>query len=690
VPRRPNADWIERLLTEKQLKVHLYSMADDVRLLATLDDGGDAAAARDAVEALKPEGESSRLGDGIQAVLKQFRGGSLTAVVAFTDGVVTAGDDLMRTGREAARAGVPLYLVGLGESRDPFDLSLGDLKVADVVVKGDQLVFEARLTAQGPNIPASVPVILWERQGEKRIERGRLDVVPDRGGKPVPLRFTHTPTEVGEKTFILETPPQPGEAETGNNRLERVVLVAENKKLRVLYVEAYPRYEFRFVKTLLERETESARSRAVDLDVLWLDASAGHWQLDKSTERLRGALPTKTQLFEYDAILYGDVNPALLPKANAFYADLAEYVRERGGGLVVLAGEQAVPHKLWDSPLAELLPIVPTETALKSGGPPPTPENPGLREEYLPKPTPLGRTHPMLRFSSNESENERIWSTLKGFYWGSSGYRRKPAAEVLATHPAKPADGEPSARHPLILQQFVGKGRVVFLGFDETWRWRFRSQEERFSQFWGQLLTAVARNRVIRVELKTDKPTAYRRDEPIRITVRYPDDAPVPDAATAVRVAVTRKPLQRPGQPDLGEHESQVLQLARVDGQRATFETLLTRTPEGEYTFVMTHGLPPGVVDPPRAEARVLPPPGERDRLEMNRAELVRAAAESRGKFYTLADAEKVFDDLPEPVRIPLNQPCPPLGVWNHAAMFGIVALLLAGEWWLRRRERLV
>jgi hypothetical protein len=687
---RPGSDWIEKLLIEKQLKVHLYSMADDVRAVASLDDDTDLGGAREAVEALKPEGASSRLGDGLQAVLKTFRGGSLTAIIAFTDGVTTAGDDLPKAGREAARAGVPLYLVGIGESQDPFDIALSDLKSAEVVVKGDQLVFEAKLTAQGPNVPASVPVVLYERQGEKRIERGRQDVVPDRGGKPLAFRFTHTPTEIGEKTFVIEVPVQAGEAETGNNRLERVVLVTENKKLRVLYVEAYPRYEFRFVKTLLERETESARSRAVDLDVLWLDASAGHWQLDKSTDRLRGALPTRTQLFEYDAIVYGDVNPALLPKSSAFFTDLGEFVREKGGGLVVLAGEHASPHKLWDSPFAELLPIQPTEAAAKSGGPPPTPESPGLREEYLPKPTALGRTHPMLRFSSNDSENERIWNSLKGFYWGSVGYRRKPGAEVLATHPSKPAEGDGAAKHPLILQQFVGKGRVVFLGFDETWRWRFRTQEERFNQFWGQLLTAVAKNRVVRVELKTDKQTAYRRDEPIRLTLRYPDDAPVPEAGAAVRVSLTRKPLQRPGQPELGEHERQTMQLTRVEGQRATFETLLTRTPEGEYSFVMTHGLPPGAVDPPRAEARVLPPPGERDRLEMNRADLARAAAESRGKFYTIADAEKVFDDLPEPVRIPLNQPCPPLSVWNHAAMFGILALLLSGEWWLRRRERLV
>jgi len=39
---------------------------------------------------------------------------------------------------------------------------------------------------------------------------------------------------------------------------------------------------------------------------------------------------------------------------------------------------------------------------------------------------------------------------------------------------------------------------------------------------------------------------------------------------------------------------------------------------------------------------------------------------------------------------VQLNQPCPPLSIWNHAALFGLWVLLLASEWWLRRRERLV
>ena len=282
-----------------------------------------------------------------------------------------------------------------------------------------------------------------------------------------------------------------------------------------------------------------------------------------------------------------------------------------------------------------------------------------------------------------------MWDDLRPMYWVATGYKRKLSAEVLAVHPDRPAEGFPGENHPLALQQFVGAGRVIFFGFDETWRWRFRQGEKRFDEFWRQGVRVLSRNRVSRAELRTDKQTAYRRDEPIRLTVRFPDDAPPPAADAPVKVTVERTPLKSPdGTPAGGTTESQTVQLAKVEGTRATYQTLLTRTPEGEYRFYLTDPAVPG--SRPRSEAKVLPPPGERERLEMNRAELMRAAAESRGKFYTLADAEQVVDDLPDVERVPLNQPVPPVPLWNHAAAFGLLLMLLACEWVVRRRERLL
>src|SRR5205085_11047406 len=120
---------------------------------------------------------------------------------------------------------------------------------------------------------------------------------------------------------------------------------------------------------------------------------------------------------------------------------------------------------------------------------------------------------------------------------------------VLAIHPRhKPRPEEKSIRgdegHPLVVQHFVGAGRALFFGFDETWRWRWREDELRFNQFWIQTVRYLARSRLGRVELRLDRQTPYQRGEPVTITVRFPDDAPPPAPDTDVRVLVLNKDLQ--------------------------------------------------------------------------------------------------------------------------------------------------
>jgi hypothetical protein len=125
-----------------------------------------------------------------------------------------------------------------------------------------------------------------------------------------------------------------------------------------------------------------------------------------------------------------------------------------------------------------------------------------------------------------------------------------------------------------------------------------------------------------------------------------------------------------------------------VKAERAEFEAVLTRTPDAMYRFTLVE--PDAGPNPPRAEAKVLPPPTERERLDMNRPALTAAASVSHGGFYTLADAEKVFADLRDLEPIELNEPRPPLALWNHPAVFGLLFCLLVAEWLLRKRERLL
>ena len=675
---RKDSDWLDKLLREKRVKVHVYAVDAQTRLVASATEEKDLPAARDALLALKPEGDSSRLGDGVEAVIKAYQGGSLAAIILFTDGVTTAGTDLP----EAAKAAnVPLYLVGLGDPRVVPDLRLSDPVFEDVVARGDTLDFQARLSSRGA-VPADpVQVALYEKQNSRMVERGRVSAIPTEDGAAIKVSFT--PTELGEKILVLEVPPLAGEADTSNNRIERRITVVEAKRARVLFVEGDPRYDFRYAKVLMERESERvAGNKSIELKTVLLSASRGWAETDKSALT---DFPTRDQLFEYDVVILGDFDPKLLPRRAM--QDLADFVKVKGGGILFVAGEHFSPFAFADTPLADVMPIIPSE-----GVPPrPTPEDSPITEPYQPLLTPAGRTHPLFRFNTDHAESDRIWNRLQPMYWYSKGYRRKPAAEVLAVHKERLAEAGPGREnHPLVLQQFVGAGRVLFLGFDETWRWRWRADEEQFNKFWLQAVRVLARSRRGKIELKLkDGSGPYRRDDRITVKVRFPDDAPAPPDGTVVRVQVQRSQLPNAeGSPGMGEVETQELLLTRVKSERAEFEAVLTRTPEALYRFTLME--PDAGPNPPRAEAKVLPPPTERERLDMDRPALIAAASVSHGGFYTLENAEKVFDDLHNLEPIELNEPLPPLPLWNHPVVLGLLFCVLVAEWLLRKRERLL
>jgi hypothetical protein len=678
-----DCDWLRALLKRKQMRVHVYRVSGQATRTADLSDPEQCQKLLDELMDVMPVGESSRLGNDVNAILKTFRGGSLSGIVMFTDGVTTRGEDLPAAARSAARAGVPLHLIGVGDAAEPPDLILSDLRAEEVVHVNDRLVIEVKVSAQGPGMPDSVPVTLSEMRNGEQVELERQVVRLDPQGKPVKIRFVHQPKEAGEKTYIVEFPKSariPDDVEPGNDRLEHHVFVAEAKRLRILIVEGYPRYDFRYIKALFERESDAVRgNKSIDVDSYLVSADPEHPKQDRTSIN---RFPTYDELRKYDVVILGDVDPKKLQRPDVALDALAKYVKENGGGLLVLAGEQATPHAYRDSPLADILPII-------CDGPPPKSGETTIRESFRPRLTAAGQSHPLFRFTTEESENTEIWNRLPGLFWYARGYRRKLSAEVLAVHPDRPADPQPGAapreeNHPLILQQFVGAGRVLFIGFDDTWRWRFRENEVRFNQFWLQAVQVLARARVGRTEVRTDR-KSYRRDDPIRLTVRFPDDAPPPEGP--VRVNVERQ-SPKAGAGSNGEPERQTIQLAPREGTRATFEALVTRTPEGDYSFALSTPLPPG--SPPRTEARVLPPPGEMDRIQLNEQDLQRAARESHGAYYPLSRADALPDELPPGPRVALDQPCEPLSIWNHPLMFALVLSLLTAEWLMRKKWRLL
>ncbi|MBV9122397.1 MAG: VWA domain-containing protein, partial [Planctomycetes bacterium] len=679
-------NWVEALLKRRKVKVHLYDCSGRAARLPN-GDVTDAAnprqleAALQDLQGLRAEGETSQLGTAVRQVLNDFRGSSLAAVIMLTDGVTTEGDDLVKAGHYATQMGVPLFFVGVGDAHEVRDLKLHDLQVEDSVYVNDRIIFEGRLTGQGYS-DLTVPVTLREKGSDKILDRQMVKIDPQ--GKPVKFRLTHQAAEPGEKIFIIEVPVQPDEVQPGdNNRLERTVFVRETRLIKVLYVEGNYRWEFQKIKTLLERESaQDPRNKTIDLKVLLLGAEDDWAKQDKSAIV---NFPPRAELNQFDVVIFGDVDPTDA-RVERHLKDVADFVRERGGGFLMIAGPFFSPNAYKDTPLADILPI---EIAS------PEPPDEDRAAGYRPELTPVGRFHPIFRFSPTEAENAGIWNSLAEIYWYAQGYRARWGAEVLAVHPKVKAPApatnagnrQPAGddRLPLMVQQFVGAGRSMFFGLDETWRWGFREDLLRFNQFWIQTVRYLSRSRLGRIELRLDRQTPYRRGEPIKITVRFPDDAPPPAPETEVKVKVVRT-LHPPG--GLNEIEEETVALAKVEGSRATYEAQLTRTPEGDYTFNLSSPLVEGYR--PRADCRVVAPPGEMDRLRMNQQDMERAAEESGGHFYTLADAGNLLNDLPSGTRVALNAPQPPRLLWNHLVVFALALGLLGTEWFLRKRKHLL
>jgi hypothetical protein len=683
---RDDMKWLNHLLKERKVKVHIYHCSSRAARLASVTSADQLAEAADSIHGLvaSPRNDSSQLGDAIRQVLGDFRGSSLSAVIMLTDGVTTEGDDVVKASKYASRLGVPLYFVGAGDAHEIRDIFLHKLQAPDSAYVKDKVVFSLSLTGQGYK-NMTVPVTLREKGKAEVLDKQMVQL--DGTSKEIKVRLTTQPKEAGEKVYVIDTPVQEDEVEKDNNHLEHQLTVIENQKIRVLYVEGYRRYEYHFLKTLLERESARVKgNKSIDLKVLLLDADEGYVKADRSAI---SAFPIKSELMDnFDVVILGDVDPSPQndPKMKEHLQDLADFVSKRGGGLLMIAGERYAPQLYKDTPLKDILPI--DITAVK-----PEEEADLPREEgYKPELTPAGRVHPIFLFGNDEKDTEEIWTRLQPLYWWAEGFQPKRAAEVLLVHPRvkrgdKGKDSGGSDRHPLVIQQFVGAGRSMFFGINETWRWGHREDQAQYNKFWIQTVRYLARSRLGRIDLKLDKQTPYNRGDPIKVTVRFPDDRQPPPEDVVVKVVVERRPL---GKKNAEPEARTTLTLARAGESRTTFEKIHDQTPQGEYTFWLSQADKDVPNPKPRAECKVLAPPGEMYGLRMNQSDMETAAEETRGKFYTLATADNVLDELHVGARVTLNASGPPWAVWNHVVFFLAALLFLSTEWLLRKRKNLL
>ena len=154
------------------------------------------------------------------------------------------------------------------------------------------------------------------------------------------------PSVPGEIDLAIEVPPLPEELNHENNRETRHLSVRK-EKIRVLLADSSPRWEFRYLKTLFERDpTVSLKSVLQEADIEYAaeDKTAlAHFPLNRE------------ELFAYDVLILGDLNPALLGTSTMEL--IRSFVRDSGGGVLMIAGTGFNPLAYRGTPLESLVPL---------------------------------------------------------------------------------------------------------------------------------------------------------------------------------------------------------------------------------------------------------------------------------------------------------------------------------------------
>jgi len=556
-----------------------------------------------------PGGSHTQAGDAIGRILEDASGRQVAGIVLFSDGQNTGGRSPTEAAQACAAAGTPLFTVPVGTSQRLQDIAIVDLFTTPLVSVDDTARVAVTLESHGFD---KRPVKIELKDGDKLLDTKDLILS---GSEQQQVELTFKATQPGARYLTVHVPPQPEEAEElrANNTDTAFVRVSE-EKLKVLYVEGLPRWDFRFLKNAMRRDNGLGGRTTKEVDIR-LEAE---WRRQAAAEQAKALPRTLDQLAEYQVIILGDVSPKML---DAGFIDLVDKaVRERGVGLIVEAGPLSMPHR-FDERLHNLLPV-----RLHEGMAGQYPRGiPSFRVEL----TPEGSIHESMRFYDEPGRNQNAWSNMPPYYWCAAAERPAPGATVLAWNPIQ----GPYGKLPLIAYHYAGKGKVMFVGTDSTWLWRRNVGDRFFYKFWGQGLRFVAR-RDAKSEKKSwieVRPVRAQPNEQAQIELMAfaSDGSPRTEDTQSVQIQ--------------GAGSATTVELTADPAVKGRYVGKFTPASAGDYRVAFN---PAGASDPVEARLRVTIAPEELRQPNVNRPALEQWASASGGQMVELTDLASIPERL--------------------------------------------
>jgi hypothetical protein len=410
-------------------------------------------------------GNSTQIGTALQKALDDVAGQPVAGALILSDGGNNLGDDPVSLAQRAHEQGVKLSDLGVGDPTPTRDIAITEALADQVVRKNSQVQVFVGVSQRGYQ---GKTITLTLRRGGQVIGAKALVLGPP--SRKQTVAFTYTPKQDGVYTYTVSTPVQPKEI-TGDNNHRSFMQKVTSKKLKILYVENEPRWEYRYLKNAILRDKEISFSCLMTAP--------------NSPPGGEGNVPIyrfpqdEKSLFDYDILILGDVPRSYFSALQL--ENIRHFVEDKGSSLIVICGQQHMPQEYRGTPLEAIFPVTL----------PSTPQQVITDEPFQWELTAAGRQDPLLKMSDDPAENQRIWAAMPGMYWCAGVNRAKPGATVLAVNSLR---SNAYGKDILLAVQSFGAGRCLMTTTDGCWRWRWKVGDRYFYRYWGQAIRAMTPN----------------------------------------------------------------------------------------------------------------------------------------------------------------------------------------------------
>ena len=393
----------------------------------------------------------------------------ILGVVLISDGDWNSGQSPVSAAMRYRAQGIPIISIPVGASTRLPDVELlsVDTPTFGITNKAVRIPF---------TIESALPrdyvanVVVTSSDGERINKEVRITAMSRTSDSVV-----WTPKSDGDFTLTVDVPQHPDELITSNNSISTPIAIRA-ERLKVLVIDSFPRWEYRYLRNALSRDP------GVEVSCLLF-----HPNLDKvgggNKDYIKEFPAEIEELAKYDVVFLGDVGldqGHLTLEQCKLLRGLVEY---QASGLVFMPGWQGREHTLVDTALDALMPVT-LDPSQPYGFGSKTP----MRFEL----TEAGRRSLLTKLADTQDENLDAWNTLPGFQWYAPVVRAKAGTEVLCVHQEMSNE---YGRVPLLVTKTFGAGKVLFMGTDGAWRWRRGVEDKYHYRFWGQVVRWMAYQR---------------------------------------------------------------------------------------------------------------------------------------------------------------------------------------------------